>query len=146
MKTIAVQNDYPVCSKRLWALATDYEALGEVMAGLVSFDGLPGGRTQTGQRLEVMVSLFGILPKQPYRIEILECDEQGMILRSSEHGAGVREWLHTLKVIETETGSRLHDQIEIDAGMLTPAFALWAKILYSARHNRRLRLLESGRY
>lgn len=146
MKTITIQNDYPVCAARLWALATDYSALSEVMAGLVSFKGLPTGRTRTGQQLEVMVSLFGKLPEQPYCMEILECDDQGMILRSSEKGAGVRTWLHTLRVSATESGSRLHDQIEIDAGWLTPLYAYWAKYLYGARHRPRLRLLECGRF
>ncbi|MQQ10463.1 hypothetical protein GFB49_18520 [Epibacterium sp. SM1979] len=127
-------------------MATDYAALSEVMEGLVSFEGLPAGRTQTGQRLEVMVSLFGKLPAQPYRMEVLECDNQRMILRSSERGAGVKTWLHSLKVTKIETGSRLHDRIEIDAGMLTPVFALWARYLYRARHKPRLRLFESGRY
>lgn len=146
MRIVTVQNDYPVSASRLWALATDYAALSEVMEGLVSFEGLPAGRTQTGQRLEVMVSLFGKLPAQPYRMEVLECDNQRMILRSSERGAVVKTWLHSLKVTKIETGSRLHDRIEIDAGMLTPVFALWARYLYRARHKPRLRLFESGRY
>ncbi|WP_298938503.1 SRPBCC family protein [uncultured Ruegeria sp.] len=146
MRIVTVQNDYPVSASRLWALATDYASLSEVMEGLVSFEGLPAGRTQTGQRLEVMVSLFGKLPSQPYRMEVLECDNQRMILRSSERGAGVKTWLHSLSVTEIESGSRLHDRIEIDAGMLTPVFALWARYLYRARHKPRLRLLESGRY
>ncbi|WP_299891677.1 SRPBCC family protein [uncultured Ruegeria sp.] len=146
MRIVTVQNDYPVSASRLWAMATDYAALSEVMEGLVSFEGLPAGRTQTGQRLEVMVSLFGKLPAQPYRMEVLECDNQRMILRSSERGAGVKTWLHSLSVTEIESGSRLHDRIEIDAGMLTPVFALWARYLYRARHKPRLRLFESGRY
>ncbi|WP_299085304.1 SRPBCC family protein [uncultured Ruegeria sp.] len=146
MRIVTIQNDYPVSASRLWALATDYAALSEVMEGLVSFEGLPEGRARTGQRLEVMVSLFGKLPAQPYRIDVLECDNQRMILRSSERGAGVKTWLHSLTVMENETGSRLQDRIEIDAGMLTPVFALWARYLYRARHRPRLRLLESGRY
>lgn len=146
MKTVKVQNDYRVCAARLWALATDYAALSDVMAGLVSFEGLPDGRARTGQRLEVMVSLFGRLPAQPYRMDILECDDQSMILHSSEQGSGVKTWLHKLTVTETKTGSQLRDQIKIDAGLLTPAFALWARYLYRARHKPRLRLLESGRY
>ncbi|GGX52283.1 hypothetical protein GCM10007385_21190 [Tateyamaria omphalii] len=146
MRVVTVENDYPVSAARLWALATDYSALSEVMRGLASFEGLPSGRTQTGQRLEVMVSLFGKLPAQPYRMDVLECDDQRMILRSSERGAGVKSWLHSLTVIETETGSRLHDHIEIDAGMMTPVFALWARYMYQARHKPRLRLLDSGRY
>lgn len=146
MKTVTVQNDYPVHAARLWALATDYAALQEVMAGLVSFEGLPDGRTRTGQKLEVRVSLFGRLPAQPYRMDVLDCDDLAMVLRSSERGAGVKTWLHTLTVIATETGSRLQDRIEIDARMLTPVFAFWARYLYRARHRPRLRLLESGRY
>ncbi|WP_300010195.1 hypothetical protein [uncultured Roseobacter sp.] len=146
MKRITVQNEYPVCAARLWALATSYAALHDVMTGLATFEGLPNGRTRTGQRLEITVSLFGKLPKQPYFIEILECDDLALILRSAEHGAGVKTWLHTLTVTETEAGSRLQDQIDIDAGTLTPAFALWAKYLYHARHKPRLRLLENGRY
>ncbi len=120
MRIVTLQNDYPVSTSRLWALAIDYATLSEVMEGLVSFEGLPAGRTKTGQRLKVMVSLFGKLPAQPYRIEVLECDNQRMILRSSERGAGVKIWLHCLTVMEIETGIRLQDRIEIDAGMLMP--------------------------
>jgi len=144
MKTVHVENDYATSAEKLWALATDYDVLTEIMKGLVSFEGLPTGRTKTGQKVNVMVSLFGTLPKQPYFMEILECDDASMTLRSSERGAGVTTWRHTLTVTKTEAGSRLSDQIEIDAGMLTFAFALWAKYLYSARHKPRLRLLNEG--
>lgn len=146
MKTITIENDYPYSAKRLWALATDYEALHEVMKGIVSFEGLPSGRTRGGQKLEVMVSLFGKLPKQLYHIEVLECDDRNMILRSSERGSGVKQWRHTMNVTETEFGSRLRDHIEIDAGWLTFAFALWARYLYGARHEPRLRMLENRKF
>lgn len=146
MKTVIVQNDYPHPASRLWALATDYCALSEVMKGIASFDGLPAGKAETGQTLNIMVSLFGKLPAQPYFMEILECDDARMVMRSSERGAGVKVWRHTLTVAETQSGSRLIDQIEIDAGLLTPIFGLWAKYLYGARHKPRLALLESGRF
>lgn len=141
MKTVTVTHDYAVPAPVLWALVTDYDALAEVMKGLISFEGLPAGRTRTGQKLEVMVSLFGRLPPRPYVMEVLECDEDNMRLRSSEKGAGVKSWHHTLTVTGTQTGCRLTDRIEIDAGWLTPVFALWARYLYKARHKPRLRLL-----
>lgn len=146
MRTVSLEHDYPVAPARLWSLATDYGALSDVMKGIASFEGLPSGRTQTGQKMDVMVSLFGKLPKQPYHMEIVECDDQNMILRSSERGSGVKAWQHKLTVTETETGSRLHDKIDIDAGLLTPVFALWARYLYGARHKPRLRMLEEGRF
>lgn len=146
MRTVSLEHDYPVAAARLWSLVTDYDALSEVMKGIASFEGLPSGRTHTGQKMDVMVSLFGKLPKQPYHMEVVECDDQNMILRSSERGAGVKAWQHKLTVTEAETGSRLHDKIDIDAGLLTPVFALWARYLYGARHKPRLRMLEEGRF
>lgn len=142
MKTVIVENEYAVAPAKLWAIATDYGALTEIMKGIASFEGLPTGRTETGQRLNVMVSLFGKLPNQPYEMDILECDNTRMILRSSERGAGVKSWEHTLTVTETEFGSRLTDRIEIEAGILTPVFGLWAKYLYGARHKPRQELLQ----
>lgn len=141
MKTIEIEHNYAVPPDQLWALVTNYDALAEVMAGIVAFEGLPEGRTHTGQSFDVMVSLFGKLPQQPYHMHVVLCDEDAMVLRSSERGAGVKSWEHCLTVTPTPDGSRLSDRIEIDAGWLTPVFALWAGFLYRARHKPRLRLL-----
>lgn len=137
MKTVVVEHEYTASPAHLWAVVTDYDALSEIMKGIVSFEGLPSGRTETGQKLNVMVSLFGKLPSQPYCMDILECDDARMVLRSSEKGAGVKSWHHTLTVTECERGSHLRDHIEIDAGVMTPVFALWARYLYKARHKPR---------
>ena len=141
MQTIRLTHDYPAPPGRLWALVTDYGALADVMQGLASFEGLPSGRTRTGQRFEVMVRLFGKLPPQPYVMEVLQCDDAGRILRSAEHGMGVRTWRHTLRVTEVPGSSRLSEVIEIDAGWRTPVFAAWVRFMYGARHRPRLRLL-----
>ena len=141
MKTVTLQHNYDAPAKDLWALATDLDALQEVMDGIVAFEGLPEGRVHEGQVLSVNVSLFGKLPAQPYVMEVLECNDRAMIMRSSEKGAGVKSWCHTLRVEATPSGSRLHDHIEIDAGWMTWAFALWARFLYRKRHAPRVRML-----
>ena len=141
MKTVIVTNDYPVSVERLWAVATDYDALTKIMEGIAVFEGLPPGRAKTGQKLNVMVSLFGKLPRTPYYMEVLECNDDNMVLRSTERGAGVKSWRHTLTVKATPSGSRLTDRIEIEAGILSSVFALWAKYLYSARHKPRMKML-----
>ena len=143
MSIVKVVHDYPVPAETLWAVVTDYDALREIMKGIVDFEGVPTGRAHTGQKMNVMVSLFGKLPKQPYYIEVLECDNARRIMRSSEKGAGVESWLHTLTVEDTPNGSRLIESIEVKAGILTPIFSLWAKYLYNARHGPRLGFLEA---
>ena len=142
MKTVHLTHHYSAPAADLWAIATDLDVLKDVMEGLIVFEGLPSGRVQTGQECEVMVSLFGRLPKQPYFMEVLECDDNAMVLRSNERGAGVKSWRHTLTVQSTPTGSILTDKIEIDAGFLTWAFAAWARFLYNKRHAPRVRILK----
>jgi len=141
MRTVTLTHDYPAPPETVWALAIDLDMLQEIMAGVVTFEGLPSGRVHEGQAMTVMVSLFGKLPAQPYHMEVLECDGAAMGWRSSERGAGVKSWRHTLTVGPLATGSRLRDVIEIDAGWLTWAFAAWARFLYRKRHAPRLRLL-----
>lgn len=147
MKTVELRHFYDAAPARIWALATDYDALKTVMQGVISFEGLPEGRTKTGQICDIRVSLFGKLPWQPYRMEIVECNDDTMVLRSSEKGAGVKSWQHRLTVTETGSGgSCLTDHIEIDAGLLTFAFAMWAQYLYAARHKPRNALLATDAF
>jgi ligand-binding SRPBCC domain-containing protein len=144
LKTVYVENSYPYAAERVWALATDFASFTEVMDGIVTFEGLPEGRTTTGQKIAVKVSVFGKLPKQDYQMDVIECDDQAMLLRSSERGAGIRSWKHTLRVIPTDDGCTLTDTIEIDAGWKTAVFVLWARYVYNARHKPRLRILARG--
>ena len=146
MRQLTLTHDYDVSPERLWALATDYGALAQVMAGRIAFEGLPEGRTKSGQSVDVMVSLFGKLPPQPYHMDVLECNDVTWTLRSSERGAGVKSWKHRVQVTATDQGSRLTDTLEIDAGWLTRPFCIWARYLYSARHAPRVRLLQSGAF
>ena len=144
MKIIRLQHSYNASPERVWAVVTDYNALARVMDGIVTFEGLPDGRTETGQKIDVLVSVFGKLPAQPYHMEVILCDDAAMVLQSSERGAGVKSWTHRLSVQNTPSGCILTDEIEIDAGVLTPVFVMWARYLYRARHKPRLELLQSG--
>lgn len=141
MRTVKLIHDYAAPARDVWQIAIDYDCLSEVMAGLVTFEGLPSGSVQAGQSMTVMVSLFGKLPAQPYHMEVVAFEDDEMRFQSSERGAGVKSWHHTLHVTPTETGCQLSDTIEIDAGWKTWMFALWARYLYAKRHAPRLRIL-----
>lgn len=141
MRIVSLSHDYPYPPELVWRVATDFDCLAEIVAGKITFTGLPKGRVYAGQVAEVGVSLFGVMPQQPYRMEVLECDDVAMVLRSSELGAGVKRWDHTLRVEATDAGARLSDRIEIDAGVLSPVFAAWARYLYRSRHAPRSRIL-----
>ncbi len=139
--TVVVHTDYPVSTERLWEVAIDYGALARVMKGLVSFEGLPAGSAQAGKKLNVSVSLLGLLPKSPYVIEVLTCDSDAMIMKTVEYGSGVKSWRHTMTVSETPEGSRLTDRIQIEAGILTWPAAMFARYIYRARKEPRMQIL-----
>ena len=141
-QSVELIHDYPYPAERLWHVVTDFGFLEEVVAGVISFRGLPKGKVALGQKIEVGVSLFGVLPYQPYEMELLALDSQNYTFHSLEKGAGVRAWEHHLKVENTANGSRLVEKIVIDAGLLTPIFKLWATFLYKKRHIPRLDILK----
>ncbi len=141
MKTVILEHQYAAPARDVWALARDLDALTEIMNGLVTFEGMPNGRVFQGQKINVRVSLFGKLPARPYFMEVLECSDDAMILQSFEKGAGVKSWRHRLTVEPHGAGCLLKDVIEIDAGWMSWAFALWAGYLYRKRHEPRVRIL-----
>lgn len=145
MRRVELIHEYDAPAREVWEIAIDYACLAEVMQGLISFVGLPTGRVKSDQAITVMVSLFGKLPSQPYDMQIVEFDDAKMSFTSSERGAGVKSWRHSLQVKPTATGCQLTDKIEIDAGLLTWPFALWARFLYRKRHNPRLKILDRRR-
>lgn len=140
-KTIKLIHHYAAKPIDVWNIAIDFDCLHEVTDGLVSFTGMPKGAIMAGQKINVEVSLFGKLPKQPYYMEVLQCNHEAMTFSSSEHGTGVKSWLHTLSVKPTNTGCQLTEEIVIDAGIFTWLYAIWARYLYKARHQPRLKIL-----
>lgn len=137
---------YDAPPERVWNLVTDCTALAQVCHPYLAFEGLPDGRIFDGQKIDVMVSLFGKLPAQPYEMHVVACDNDGMTFESHENGAGVKSWNHHLRLHPDGDGTRLDEEIEIDAGWLTPLFKLWANVLYHARHKPRVALLQSGTF
>jgi len=65
---------YPVDADTLFALASDLDALDAVSKPFVVFDHLPSGPIRAGQVIDVDVSIFGLLPSQPYRMHVVECN------------------------------------------------------------------------
>lgn len=143
-RSISLSHLYDAPADLVWALVTDLEALAVVNHPRVVMTGLPTGRIFQGQQIEVRVSVFGILPKQPYAMEVVVCDDMERQFQSREYGAGVKSWEHRLQVLETAAGCRIEETITLDAGWLTPLFAAWARYLYKARHPARLRLLHEA--
>lgn len=141
MKTVRLSHIYAHPPRDVWRVATDFDCLKEAVRGLLSFEGMPSGKLESGQIVDVKVSMFGILPAQPYRMELIAFDDEGMSFVSDEKGMGVDHWQHSLSIVPHPQGAELIDEIEIEAGWRTGMIAAWARFMYSRRHGPRVRML-----
>ena len=141
MGKVHVVNEYACTPDQLWAVTKDLDALREMNARMVTMQGLPSGDMYEGQEIEISTSLFGKMKPQDYRIVVTHLSDETREFRSTEHGNGVKSWNHHGRVEATPGGARLVDDIEIDAGWMTPLVVAWAKMLYKARHKPRLQIL-----
>jgi len=141
--TVHLTHSYPYPARQVWKVTTDLDHLETVTAGLLAFRDLPSETIYRGQHIKVQVSLFGKLPYQPYEMTVTDFDDDNMTFRSNEVGAGVKSWRHSLAVLAQDGGgARIDEQIEVNAGWLTPIFAAWARFMYRKRHAPRLQILE----
>ncbi|WP_299682259.1 hypothetical protein [uncultured Roseobacter sp.] len=142
LRKVQLCHDYAFPPQAVWHVATDLDHLKTVTEGLLAFRDLPSGRIIEGQTLDVQVTLLGLLPYQPYRMQVLHFDDTQMSFASEEQGVGVKVWRHSLQVFPTSTGAQIREAIEIDAGWKTPLFVAWARFMYRRRHPRRVNILK----
>ncbi|MEO9780188.1 MAG: hypothetical protein ABJH07_13220 [Sedimentitalea sp.] len=143
-RQLTFRHRYPVDADRLFAMAIDLDVLEAVSRPWVQFDHLPSGPAQIGQRIDVALSLLGVLPAQSYSMHVVTCDPEARLLRSEEHGMGIIRLVHELKVEPSDIGALQIDRVVIDAGWRTEIAALWVRLIYRWRHRVLRRLLKTG--
>ncbi len=100
-------------------------------------------------RYEAEMKLFGTLPfgKQTINIEdICGFTSNEYILRDNGFGDSASRWDHWMFVIKTDNPNivRYCDRVEVRAGILTPAVALFATVFYHWRQHRWKELIMRG--
>ncbi|MHA6325859.1 hypothetical protein [Roseivivax sp. CAU 1753] len=74
--------------------------------------------------------------RQTVRISRPATDGPSRQLRDNGQSALIRRWDHVMTVAPEGTGTRYSDHIEIEAGLLTPLIAAYARWFYGHRHRR----------
>src|SRR3989304_4849749 len=105
-----------------WRAVKKIDTLRYVARGLLGFagDGVPD-EARAGDAFRVRLMLFNVLPGWTHEMRIVRVDEQKRELYSNERGGIVRAWNHLIRIEpESESRCRYSDEIEIDAGPMTP--------------------------
>jgi hypothetical protein len=121
------------------ALVADSGAFRFVTRGLIRYPAAAGWteRIARGDRLSGVLWLFAVVPISRHTLEVVEVDEEGRRLVTSEGGGLVRAWRHTISVVPTaDRACRYTDRVEIDAGRATPLVLAFARGFYAQRQRR----------
>lgn len=105
------------------------------------------GRQDQWREAETVVGwvfLFGFLPFSRHQLQVERIDESTLTLSSRECGGLIKTWNHDIEITPIDaTTCRYWDQIEINAGIMTPVVVLYARWFYRMRQ-RRWRALAGG--
>jgi hypothetical protein len=136
---VRVTTRLPVQADTAWDTVKRPDTLRYITRGLLGFriaGDVPEQFTE-GETYGMRLLFFGVLPAWRHRIEIVRVDEAAHEIRTEERGGPVRRWRHRITVDAEGWGAtRYLDEIEIEAGVLTPFVWLYAQLFYRYRQMR----------
>ena len=143
MSTVTVHTPLEADADVVFEAVTTVDAFRHVTAGLLTYLPARGrtGRLHEGLEMRGWLLLGGVVPFSKHRIAIVSIDPATRTMRSDEGGGVIRSWRHRITVTPIGPGRcRYEDEIEIDAGALTPAVCAFAAGFYRLRQRRWRRL------
>lgn len=142
---VLVKSKFSISAAVVWDLTQKSSTLLIVawpLARIVSvIDSFPE-RWSEGSTVLCRSYLFGIIPVGTRRIFFEKIDKASMQLQSRETDPLIKHWDHLITVRPINESSCVYsDEVEINAGVLTPIIWLWANWFYRHRQSRWQKLL-----
>ncbi len=138
---VLVESLLPCRADLAWEEVLNRRLLYEVCAPVVTFLPVKGqtlpDRWSAGETIFIRSFLFGVIPLGIRSIVFDSIDAPARVIQSRESDPLVQKWDHRVSV--TAMGDhqcRYRDEVEIDAGWLTPLVAWFARRLYHHRQRR----------
>jgi SAM-dependent methyltransferase len=125
----------------VWGMVQRTELLREVAAPFLRFRPASSGRLPltwpVGAPLRLRMYLFGLVPLGFHEIVVDRIDDRARELHTRERGTLLRRWEHVIRVEPVGSGhARYTDEVELDAGWLTPLVGAFSRAFFRHRHRR----------
>lgn len=124
----------------IWHLLKRSSTLVYVTRGLIGFRSSAEEFPQIwqeGKTEHMQILLFGLVRAWHHQIRFVSVSEKNMQIMTHEAGGMISKWNHQMSVSPVNCHSCLYtDEIEIEAGLLTPMVWLYAQVYYRYRHIR----------
>ena len=130
-----------------WEQVQSPALLQHLAAPLITFHprGAPFPALWEEREYLVGLRLYGLLPvgEQVIGIERPQTGAPagGYVLRDNGRGGAIKRWDHLMLLAPEAGGTRYTDQVEIEAGLITPLAAAFARSFYRHRQRRWLQLI-----
>jgi hypothetical protein len=138
---VFLQSTLPCSADQAWAAVQTSALLEEICAPLIYFAADNGEQiperwtSQTPNRLRP--KMFGVLPLATRTLNWERIDHEKREIQTREYDAMIRRWDHRIHVEPAgDDQCRYTDDIQIQAGVLTPLVWLWAQWFYRHRRKR----------
>lgn len=139
MRTVTVATELAAPADVVFAAVATPHAFVHVAKGMLRF---PAAERldrpwRIGDELVGWTFLFGVVPFSRHRLRIVSIDHPTRTVQSEEWGGPIRAWVHHLQVSPIDDKRCAYqDQIDIDAGGLTPVIVGFAHLFYRYRQHR----------
>ena len=143
---VRVSTNLNTPTDKAWGAVKRPATLVRVARGMLGFAGSDSfpEEWREGHALKTRLLFFHLIPSWRHNLRVVKIDEEKREIVSNESGGPVRRWNHLIRVEPTRDGrSRYTDEIDIDAGLLTPFVWGFASVFYRYRQMRWRRLAVS---
>ncbi len=141
-----IEKDLPASADQVWETLQRKETFLFITRGMLGFSGSDDWpeRFAPGLEIECRLWFLHVLPSWRHYLNVMSIDAESKQLVSNERGGPIRKWNHTIRIVPvSDSTSHYQDEIDIDAGALTPLIWLYAHIFYRYRQRRWVKLLRS---
>jgi len=142
MVTVRRTTPLPISAEQAFALAQRPATFAYVVRGVLRVPALasvPDGFARPGVEAAGRMWWLGVLPSWTHHLRVVALAPNEIL--TAEHGGPIRTWNHRLSFVATSpTSCDYTDEIELDAGPLTPVVRRFASALFALRQARWRRL------
>lgn len=144
-----ISTHFACTASELWQRLSKPESLRFVASPIMGFEpiepGVLGREWETGRDYPLQLYFLHFIPLGRHTIRLLKVDRDQNLISSRESGLLAPVWNHDISFQEIKPGLVSYtDEIDIQAGWLTPLIWLFAQLFYRHRQRRWKVLLRKG--
>jgi hypothetical protein len=134
-----IETDLPISAEKAWSALVKRDTFLYITRGMLGFRGSESWPEtfEEGTEIETRLVFFHLIPGWKHTLRIVMVDEEQLQLASEEEGGLIGRWNHVIR-LKRISAERCHyvDEIDIRAGLLTPAVWAFAQVFYRYRQRR----------